>query len=132
MTAAPRVLRPGMVDVAGALDPKVWGRTELIVRGTGFSMHRAEIEKGCVCSRHYHQARHNLFLVEKGRLRVTTWQDGLEGRVDLGVGQRASVPPGVEHRFETLEDTTLIEFYWAEADPHDIVRLDQGRGPEAK
>lgn len=119
-------LHAALMNHAGLLEPKTWGTTCMLVRGTGFSLHRALIKKGGTSSRHFHQARHNMFLVVKGRLKIVQWRGKLKEEVILKAGQNCCSPAGVVHAFEALTDVDLIEFYWAECDPHDIVRFDQG------
>jgi mannose-6-phosphate isomerase-like protein (cupin superfamily) len=46
----------------------------------------------------------------------------------LGPNQITDVPPGVEHRFEVLEESTAVEFYWVGLEVGDIIRTDEG-GP---
>ena len=42
-------------------------------------------------------------------------------------GMFSDVPPGVDHRFDALEDTKALEVYWVDGlDPSDIVRKDTG------
>lgn len=125
-------LQAAMMNHAGLLEPKTWGKTNMIVRGSGFSLHRAVIKKGGKSSRHFHQARHNLFMVEKGKLRITQWRGELTESVVIGPGENCCSPAGILHAFEALTDVVLIEFYWSECDPHDIVRLDQGSLPSKK
>lgn len=132
MDAKSPALNAALMNHAGLVEPKVWGTTQMLIRGSGFSLHRAVIKKGGKSSRHYHQARHNFFQVEKGRLKVTNWRDGLEESIIIGPGQSCCSPAGVEHAFEALSDVVLIEFYWAECDPHDIVRFSQGSVPKKK
>ena len=39
----------------------------------------------------------------------------------------SDIPPGLEHRFEVLEDTKALEVYWVnELNTNDIVRVDSG------
>lgn len=119
-------LQAALMNHAGLLEPKTWGKTVMLVRGTGFSLHRATIKKGGISSEHYHQARHNLFLVEKGRLKITQWRGKLVEEVIIGPGEVCCSPAGVKHAFEALSNVVLIEFYWSECDPHDIIRFNQG------
>jgi tellurite resistance-related uncharacterized protein len=110
---------------------KVWGHTTPLFNRNNVELHIAEIKKGGYCSKHAHKFKYNRFIVLKGSLKVTIWKDygngtSLEDISHLGVSQECTVNPGDFHKFEALEDTTVLEVYWVELNENDIVRLDQG------
>ncbi len=110
-------------------EKKVWGWTECILNAGTVQVHRITGVKGGYCSRHYHDFKHNLFLLLSGRMRVETWADGEAHMTELLPGDACSVAPPVLHRFRVMEDSVAVEVYFSErgdVNPEDITRIDQG------
>jgi len=108
---------------------KIWGKTELVHLVPGvLEFHRIEAKKGGVCSKHAHQSKTNGFFVESGKLLIREWQNSydLVDETILEEGDYCTVPPGVFHQFEALEDTVAFELYYAELISDDIVRESVG------
>jgi len=106
---------------------KVWGATVAVEQNAFAEMHHASIKKGMRCSRHSHSFKWNGFYVLSGELLIRVWQpSGLVDETILGPGEYTKVGPGIEHRFECLEDCECIELYWPEMHHGDIVRSDSG------
>ena len=108
---------------------KVWGSTELIALVPGVvEFHRIEAKKGGVCSKHAHQSKTNGFYVESGKLLIREWQNryDLVDETVLEAGDYCTVPPGVFHQFEVLEDCVAFELYYAELVSDDIIRESVG------
>jgi len=109
---------------------KVWGYTTPLFNKNNVELHIAEIRKGGYCSKHKHKFKFNRFVVLKGKLKITIWKDyGTDTLQDvsiLGISQECTVPPGDFHKFEALEDTTVLEIYWVDLNENDIVREDHG------
>lgn len=107
---------------------KAWGATRAIEINGFAEMHHASIVAGKCCSRHAHAAKWNGFYVLSGRIRVRVWQpNGLVDATELGPGDYTRVAPGLEHRFEGLENAEIVELYWPSAlNPLDISRADRG------
>jgi len=109
---------------------KVWGYTTPLFNKNNVELHIAEIRKGGYCSKHKHKFKFNRFVVLKGKLQITIWKDyGTETLQDvsiLGISQECTVSPGDFHKFEALEDTTVLEIYWVDLNENDIVREDHG------
>lgn len=104
---------------------KVWGETRLVHLVPGvLEFHRIAAVKGGVCSKHAHQSKTNGFYVESGKLLIREWQNryDLIDETILGPGDYCTVPPGVYHQFEVLEDCVAFELYYAELLGDDIVR----------
>lgn len=115
--------------MAASKQGKVWGSTELITLVPGVvEMHRIEANKGGVCSKHAHQSKTNGFYVESGRLLIREWQNAydLVDETILDPGDYCTVPPGVYHQFEVLEDCVAFELYYANLVTDDIVRESVG------
>jgi quercetin dioxygenase-like cupin family protein len=82
--------------------------TELYLRkiahGTGIVVARVEAREGAVTRPHKHESE-EIVLVLKG-----AWRFALpSGEVTLRANQMLSIPPGVEHASEVLEDTVAID-----------------------
>ena len=108
---------------------KIWGETVLVAHIPGvLEFHRIEAVKGGVCSKHAHQSKTNGFFVESGKLLIREWQQryDLVDETILGPGDYCTVPPGIFHQFEVLEDVVAFELYYAELLGDDIVRESVG------
>lgn len=106
---------------------KIWGLTEEIESNPFMSFHRAEVKTGFRCSRHKHEFKWNGFFLESGSMVIRVYQpSGTEDVTELRAGDYTAVAPGVEHRFESLEDCVLFEIYWPAVLSEDIVRADEG------
>jgi len=107
---------------------KYWGKTSPIFHRNNVEIHRLEGRKGGFSSEHLHRAKSNMFVVERGKIRIIAWKDR-SGRPDetvLGPGDTSIVPPGLYHKFEVVEDCVAYEIYWVELDPEDIKRRNHG------
>lgn len=110
---------------------KVWGTTARVMAHPVFEEYIIRGVKGGFCSKHRHVHKWNHFHVVNGELIVRVWwKDGNPEKPDkrhLLRGQGVSIPPGVFHQFEVVEDgTEAIEIYWANVDPDDIEREYEG------
>lgn len=113
----------------GPRQGKVWGDTQLVFAFNSTEMHLIRAKPGFRCSRHYHTAKWNRFVVITGELIIRIFRD--DDTIDetiLSAGQVTDVPPGVQHEFEAKECTIAIECYWVPLDPQDIERVIPG-GP---
>lgn len=111
--------------MAASKQGKIWGSTELVALVPGVvELHRLEAVEGGVCSKHAHQSKTNGFYVESGKLLIREWQQryDLVDETILEAGDYCTVPPGVQHQFEALEDTVAFELYYAELISDDIIR----------
>lgn len=109
------------------IEGKLWGQTAVIARNPFMSVHRAEIDAGKCCSRHFHRHKWNGFFVERGVVAIRVEHGDLETVTVLKAGDSTEVAPGVVHRFECSEPAVLFEFYWPAAlEADDIARHDEG------
>jgi mannose-6-phosphate isomerase-like protein (cupin superfamily) len=108
---------------------KIWGNTECLFDKNNVAVHRIEVNKGYMCSKHYHLHKHNVFYVEKGKLKIEVWQKDydLVDQTIITDGQSTCVTPGLLHRFSALEDTLALEMYFVELDGEDIIRESCGK-----
>ena len=107
---------------------KVWGSTQPIFLKNNVEIHRIETNKGGYCSKHKHEHKYNAFLVEKGKLKITTWKNDYD-LIDVTIveaGQITTCKPQEYHMFEALEDSVAYEIYWVELLERDIVRENHG------
>ena len=59
-------------------------------------------------------------------MKVTIFRGDIPDEIILTGGMCTDVPPGVWHKFESLEDTDVIEIYWVALDDNDIERRTTG------
>ena len=107
---------------------KVWGKTQPIFFKNNVEIHRIETNKGGFCSKHKHEHKYNAFLVESGKLKITTWKNDYDliDETIVEAGQITTCKPQEYHMFEALEDSVAFEIYWVELLEKDIVRENHG------
>lgn len=107
---------------------KVWGITKLIQSNSSFELHRLEIEKGGVCSKHLHEHKWNGFFLERGLVKISVWQADydLVDETLLYPDNFTQVKPGLYHQFEAIEKSIMFETYWTEFNSSDIKRENVG------
>lgn len=107
---------------------KIWGDTSSILENEFVQLHRINVSRGGVCSKHSHTHRYNGFLCITGRIIIRVWKNApnYPGEPDVTVltdGEFTAVPPGELHQFEALEETDMLEIYWpASLESADIAR----------
>jgi quercetin dioxygenase-like cupin family protein len=75
-----------------------------VALGSNLTVARVEVMKGAVTQPHSHE-HEEVIIVLKG-----AWQINLpQGEVTLRENQMLSIPPGVEHSSEAIEDTVAID-----------------------
>lgn len=80
------------------------------------------IRKGHRLSLQYHKVKDESIYLQSGKLRVIIENDTRE----LQVGESIRVKPMTVHRFEAIEDSTVLEVSTPELD--DVVRLEDDYG----
>jgi quercetin dioxygenase-like cupin family protein len=107
---------------------KFWGKTSPLFNKNNVEIHRIEAIKGGFCSEHSHAHKFNMFFVESGALKITEWKDpsGNPDETVIHAGDTCSVPPGIVHKFEAVEDTIAFEVYWVSIEESDIERRKSG------
>lgn len=108
---------------------KIWGNTISLFNKNNVEMHRIEIKKGGICSKHKHEHKFNAFFVEDGQLEIEVWKKDYDlcDKTLLNNGEISIIMPGEYHRFRALEKTIAFEIYWVELSTDDIIRKDHGR-----
>ncbi|WP_172597673.1 cupin domain-containing protein [Sulfuriflexus mobilis] len=110
---------------------KPWGKEEVIEINDRYMMKKLTMLKGHRCSLQYHNIKCETIYVLSGQLRIYSGsnQDELESRVFKG-GEYITLPAGVIHRMEAVEDSVYLEASTPEMD--DVVRLvdDYERAPQ--
>lgn len=75
-----------------------------IAVGEKITVARVEVKQGAITHPHKHKNEEMIFVLEG------TWRFHLpSGEVTLCAGQMVSIPPGVEHSSEALEDTVALD-----------------------
>ena len=117
---------------------KNWGKVKHDFSNEIYCTSHLEVIKGQRSSIHYHEDRHNLFLVVDACIAVECFGAGEKPNTERGgfswvtlyPGHMFQVQPGVWHRFRTLKPGRVLEMYWADRDRtvriDDIIRHDVG------
>lgn len=108
------------------IEAKIWGRVKKIISKEMFEVNRIEIVEGGYCSEHKHQYKYNGFFVESGKLKITTWNNGLVQHTILSDGDYLQVEPNVLHKFDALSNVVCYEIYWVQLLENDIQRVMKG------
>jgi len=115
--------------MTGLIQGKVWGTTRTIFDKNNTIVNYLVLDKGHAwCSKHYHKHRFNMFFLISGKVKIFTWKNDYDliDETILLPEQGTVVSHGEKHRFEVLENSLMLEIYWVELDPRDIVREDVG------
>lgn len=110
----------------GPVQGKVWGSTQSIFCFDGVDINRLLPLARGYCSEHCHACKFSRFFVLRGKMKVTIFRGDIPDEIILTGGMCTDVPPGVWHKFESLEDTDVIEIYWVALDDNDIERRTTG------
>jgi quercetin dioxygenase-like cupin family protein len=102
---------------------KAWGKTTLIFNDKNVEIYRAEIMKGGMSSKHFHEFKYNLFFLESGFLIVKIWEHNQDYReIFLHSGDSITIEPKKWHKFLAVEPCQLLEIYYTELKLDDIIR----------
>ena len=101
---------------------KPWGKEEIVEINERYMMKKLTMWKGHRCSLQYHKVKQETIYVLSGRLRIFSGptEDDLANRV-YGPDKYITIPPGLVHRMEAVEDCVYLEASTPEMD--DVVRL---------
>lgn len=101
---------------------KPWGREEVIEINDKYMVKKLTMFAGCRCSLQYHNIKKETIYVLSGILRITQGvsQDTLEYKL-YRAGDTITIPPGLIHRMEGVEESVYLEASTPEMD--DVVRL---------
>jgi mannose-6-phosphate isomerase len=110
---------------------KPWGREEVIEINNKYMVKKLTMYAGHRCSLQYHNIKRETIYVLSGVLKIVqgTSQDTLEEKL-YRTGDSITIPTGVIHRMEGVEDAVYLESSTPEMD--DVVRLvdDYQRAPQ--
>lgn len=111
--------------------PKPWGKEEVIELNERYMVKKLTMWAGHRCSLQYHNIKKETIYVLSGVLKIIqgTSQDNLESNL-YRAGDTITIPPGLIHRMEGVEDAVYLEASTPEMD--DVVRLvdDYQRAPQ--
>lgn len=102
---------------------KSWGYEEIIHNGD-YCCKLLVYTKPIASSLHYHERKHEIFIVHSGKFDIWTFKPGATG-VDSRLhspGDYIVLPPLTRHRIRCLEPGTIIETS-SHDDPEDCIRL---------
>ena len=110
---------------------KPWGKEEVIEINDKYMMKKLTMWKNHRCSLQYHNQKKETIYVLDGQLRIVSGptQDELTDRI-YTAGETITIPPGVVHRMEGVEDSVYLEASTPEID--DVVRLVDDYDRESK
>lgn len=104
---------------------KAWGYEEIIHNGE-YCCKLLVYTRPIASSLHYHQHKHETFVVAMGRFHVRAYPGNdvgiLETMAILKPGDHIVLPPGTRHRVTCLEPGTIVEASTHD-EPTDCVRL---------
>lgn len=110
---------------------KPWGREEVVEINDKYMVKRLTMWAGHRCSLQYHNLKMETIYVLSGVLKIVQGnsQDSLEDKL-YRPGDTITIPPGLIHRMEGVEDAVYLEASTPEMD--DVVRLvdDYQRAPQ--
>lgn len=109
-------------------EEKIWGKTSLVVKRPGFTVHHLLVVPGSFCSIHLHAHRFNGFFVTRGKMVVREFDgERISKEVALGAGDYYEVAPGIRHQFESIEGAEALEIYFPpDVSENDITRFTIG------
>lgn len=101
---------------------KPWGREEVIEINDKYMVKKLTMWKDHRCSLQMHNYKKETIYVLEGQLRIISGpnQKNLTEKIYIA-GQTITIPPGVVHRMEGVEDSVYLEASTPEMD--DVVRL---------
>lgn len=101
---------------------KPWGREEVVEINDKYMVKKLTMWAGHRCSLQYHNIKKETIYVLSGVLKIIqgSTQDELEEKL-YRAGDTITIPPGLIHRMEGVEDAVYLEASTPEMD--DVVRL---------
>ena len=101
---------------------KPWGKEEIIEVNDKYMMKKLTMWKDHRCSLQLHNYKKETIYVLSGKLRIISGsnQNNLSGKI-YTAGDSITIPPGIVHRMEGVEDSIYLEASSPEMD--DVVRL---------
>jgi mannose-6-phosphate isomerase-like protein (cupin superfamily) len=101
---------------------KPWGREEVVEINEKYMVKKLTMFAGHRCSLQYHNIKKETIYVLSGVIKIIQGasQDALEGKL-YRAGDSITIPPGLIHRMEGVEDSVYLEASTPEID--DVVRL---------
>lgn len=101
---------------------KPWGREEIVEINDKYMVKKLTMWAGYRCSLQYHNLKKETIYVLSGVLRIIQGQsqDALIEKIYYA-GDSITIPPGLIHRMEGVEDSVYLEASTPEMD--DVVRL---------
>jgi mannose-6-phosphate isomerase len=101
---------------------KPWGLEEVIEINDKYMVKKLTMFAGHRCSLQYHNIKKETIFILSGVLKIIqgTSQDALEHKI-YRAGDSITIPPGLIHRMESIEDSIYLEASTPEME--DVVRL---------
>ena len=111
--------------------PKIWGR-EIILHDGTYCCKLLQYDGVRTSSRHYHENKHETFVVVKGLFEIEWYHlddEGNRGEGKFGPGAALVLQPRTVHRVKCLAPVGIIVEASSKEDPDDCVRLEPSVNP---
>jgi mannose-6-phosphate isomerase-like protein (cupin superfamily) len=110
---------------------KAWGTQQPLLRDDTIHVDKIDVRPGGYCSVHFHERKHNIFQVLRGRMLVLTFDGALKliRTDDLCVAGHCCVRAGWHHQFWSQGGCVAQEVYYGTQDGNlrvfesDIMRM---------
>ena len=101
---------------------KPWGQEEIVELNDKYMVKKLTMWAGHRCSLQYHRNKRETVYVLSGVLKIIQGirEDSLDEKI-YRAGDTITIPPGLIHRMESIEDAVYLEASTPEMD--DVVRL---------
>jgi mannose-1-phosphate guanylyltransferase/mannose-1-phosphate guanylyltransferase/mannose-6-phosphate isomerase len=106
------------------VDKRPWGQFERFTLNEISTVKIITVLKGEAFSLQYHQKRNEFWHIISGKGIVTLGNK----EIKVSAGSEVSIPSGINHRLEALEDIKFLEIAFGDFDEADIVRLEDKYG----
>jgi mannose-6-phosphate isomerase-like protein (cupin superfamily) len=113
--------------------PKMWGREIILHNDERYCCKLLQYDGVRISSRHYHEKKHETFVILKGRFEIDWYSlddEKAQGNNSMGPGGVISLDPRTVHRVKCLspEGGIIIEAS-SHDDPNDCVRIEPSVNP---
>jgi mannose-6-phosphate isomerase-like protein (cupin superfamily) len=100
-------------------EKKIWGKTALVAKRPGFTVHHLAVVPRSYCSIHLHEHRFNGFFIIQGQMTIREFlapdrisEESTHHVIELKAGDYYEVAPGVCHQFRSEEGCEALEIYF--------------------
>lgn len=109
--------------------PKIWGKKINLFDREKIDIDVLFLKRNTFCSRHYHEAKSNTFILLSGCVYINTWINGSVEEKELKCFVPFTVDAEILHRFVVQKDAVMVEINAVKhgiVEEDDIIRISQG------